>query len=43
MLSTRMDIFTHDRYAKNVPDELTYLLIISGAILFLMIVIMVIA
>jgi len=39
MLSTRMDIFTHDRYAENIPDKLTYLLMISGAILFLMIVI----
>jgi len=43
MLSTRMDTFTHDRYVRNIPDKLTYLLIISGAILFLMIVIMVIA
>ncbi len=43
MLSTRIDAFTHGRYAKNTPDKLTYLLIISGAILFLMIVIMAIA
>ncbi len=42
MISAKMGVITHHKYAKDTSDNMTYLFIISGAILFLMIAIIVI-